>query len=101
GKKIWMLDARSHGRGPRFFGATKEEVLRKHQDFIGGVNQVVFDRDDCLAKVEMRGRGTLLEAVRFYLTAKQKNASRNCRPARAKSNQRLSTPVATGDAEKE
>lgn len=69
GKTVWTIDGRSEGFG-RLFGADREAVLRKLRTKMGGFDRIEFTDQDRLAKQEMADKGTLLEAVRFYLAHK-------------------------------
>src|SRR6185295_4428843 len=66
GKPMYKLDARAKGAG-RIFGGSKDECWEKFRAAMAGVDQVEFTDQDKLAKKEIDGKGTLLDAVRYFL----------------------------------
>lgn len=69
GKPCWTIDARTAGHG-RLFGASKDEVLNKLRQKMTGVDHIEMTDQDRQAKRELGDRGTMLEAVRYFLSHK-------------------------------
>lgn len=71
GKRVWTIDDRGKGgSGRRFFGPSKEAILRDYNREHAGTGLIEFTDEDRLAKHELGNRGTMLEAVRYFLARK-------------------------------
>ncbi len=103
GKKVWMIDVPTAvwGKRTRLFAASAQEVQQKfnlaQRRALLGIENVEFTEEDKRAKRELGERGSLLEAVRFFLGSKPARAQQqlgaaieecvalkrklNCRPA--------------------
>lgn len=66
GETVWTVDLRGQKLG-RVFGNSREEVLQKVRERMMGTDVITFTFQDRLAKQELAGRATLLQAVRYYL----------------------------------
>jgi integrase len=66
--KYWTVDLRGQGRG-RLFDRDKDALIERLRREIAGIGDVQFDDSDRVAKMELGGRGTLLEAVRYFLAS--------------------------------
>lgn len=83
GRTVWTIDARSQGCG-RLFADSKDAVQRKLRERLAGIDHIEFTDQDRLAKQELGDRGTMLEAVRYFLARPQSAKKRTLSEAGAK-----------------
>lgn len=67
GKPCWTVDLRSEGKG-RLFAKDKPTLMQKFCEALAGTDKVEFTEQDRQAKIELGERGTLLQAVRSFLS---------------------------------
>lgn len=71
GKTVWCIEWRQGGKRYRVHDPNREAVKRKHEkkfrDLATNIHTVKFTDEDRHAKMELGDKGTMMQAVRFFL----------------------------------